>query len=113
MTILPYKRYCKQSFLIKGFYLDREAFYLLMAIAVAGTCLVCLLFVICCYCLKERNVHEDAKIYYYRNIQEDGMMINNQLHDQVIVEHSDEMTETDRILLLKERVNEIDEAAQE
>ena len=24
---------------------------------------------ICCYCLKEKNTGEDAKIYYYKNVQ--------------------------------------------
>ena len=38
-------------------------------LAVFGGILILVIVCICCYCLKEKNTGEDAKIYYYKNVQ--------------------------------------------
>lgn len=49
--------------------------YLIYAIAIASIVLFSLLVIICCYCMKEKGVHDEAKIYYYKNIQNDQSVL--------------------------------------
>ena len=51
-----------------GTYMDKESYYLLIAIVFFGSILVALGCITLCYCLKEKHVNEDAKVYYYKNI---------------------------------------------
>ena len=44
----------------------------LYLLAFFGATLVTVLTLICCYCCKEQEVHDQAKVLYYLNVAPDG-----------------------------------------
>ena len=42
-------------------------------LAIFGSLLIFSIVCICCYCMKEKNADQDAKIYYYKNVQKETL----------------------------------------
>ena len=38
---------------------------------------------ICCYCLKEKNADEEAKVYYYKNVQKESAPVGEKNVERV------------------------------
>ena len=60
------------GFARSGGKVDQETLMILYALAFFGGILLALLLTVCCYCLRDKGAHQEAKVYYYRNIQEEG-----------------------------------------
>ena len=58
-------------------YLDRNSYYLLVAVIFSGMVLVALSCIVCCYCMKEKHVNEDVRVFYFKNIQKDKSIMND------------------------------------